>query len=414
MVPLARGGLAWAGIAVALLAVGGLAYVADEPEEPAELGFAAGDVLSIQSPITEARREFRADVAVTVDMKFSLKRPWSLRNLGCGQRVQVTAVISGTEPLWRGALFADHGQVDQADRPGRSRVGVAVSDPVADLELRAASGDLAPLSPASENNPDSERVGGARSFKAWERSRSARGWSPIAGRDLPYVVRGGTMRRWGTHLAPIVVTFNAPWTSFRSLGSCYVRLPRLITTGAATAAYFESSPDLAENSGTAGLFFSGVTDGLTRLNTDGQVMGDQSEPKPTAAGAVEGFYEFQDATWACNTRTGSDDLSAINALRFGDHTSLHSKYLPRDPDLDSAQTGQPRELPGTALSDDYFAALEKSRSCQAVAVIAVPQADWLKALILLIAGAALVPLVKLAWTETALPAARLVTRALRR
>jgi hypothetical protein len=137
--------------------------------------------------------------------------------------------------MWRKALFSESGRVNRLDHPDQSRVAVGVTAPVNDFVMRAAEGNLGPLAPRSEAATGHRTFRGAE-FDVSPSIERVPGPRTLVEEDRTFDVRAGTMRSWEEHLVPVVVKLEAPWTSFRSLGSCYVQLPRLLRTHAEYAA----------------------------------------------------------------------------------------------------------------------------------------------------------------------------------
>jgi hypothetical protein len=50
----------------------------------------------------------------------------------------------------------------------------------------------------------------------------------------------GTITDWPVHRMPVIADFNADWTAYRSIGSCYVQLPSLVGHTAAIASSWAS------------------------------------------------------------------------------------------------------------------------------------------------------------------------------
>lgn len=383
--------LAAAGLAASLCLIAAVSYVADNPQGAVELGFVAPD---IEGPDQFGSKSvFRADVAVDVEMNPSLWPPWNVvkaaRSLACQQPASVIAVFSGTQPMWREALSGGLNRVHRRGTTDQSRVGVAVTAPVDDFVLRAAEGNLGPLAPRSEADTRPREHEGLLVFEGSKDVRDAKSEGRPGKPARLYNIRTGTMRRWDRHLAHVVAKFEAPWTSFRSFGSCYVRLPRLLRTTAEREALFVAARDPERFAGSGVPNVPNATAGLTRLNTDGAVDADSSEPRPTAAGGVEGLEEVNDATWSCNMRNGVLELGTVNALGFEHSTALRLGK--------SGVSQSTADLPTFVAPETLFGALERSRSCQAVAVISAPQAAWIQVLVVLLVGAALAPLCRMLW-----------------
>ena len=387
--PVTRAALAAAGLVGIAMLVVVATYTAPAPDSRMELGFAAFDVLTAPGDAkpdwreqrARARHEFRADIQVDVKMSVKPWEPWNaLRNLACAQSATITAVFSGTRQMWRDA--ARFGSVDRARHPGRSRIAAGVSPPVQDIVMRAAEGELSPLAPSFERSATGRTYRDAQLDVTRPAER-------VSYEDIPEIrpvtVQTATVHNWRDHHAPVVVKFEVPWTSFRSFGSCYVQLPRLLSTN---AAFIAAQQRPISEYGNSYPPFARVTDALTRLDTDGSVLAAESQPAPTAAGAVEGVFELHDATWSCHSP--SFDLGIDqNALAWSpDKTGLSIPPERRDPGLSLKAIAPPARA---------FRALENSRSCQAVAVISAPQAGWLQVVLLLLVGALLTPLALLFW-----------------
>lgn len=364
-----------AGLLVAVLlltaVVGMMSCSADSPEQPVQLGFAAPDVLSPQAG--GVPDEFRADVAVDVKMKLSPNPLTTFRHLSCSQHADVTAVFSGTPALWRGVR--EGGKVGDFGLDGVlsrwSRVAVGIVPPVEEPRMTDAGGDLAGLAPGRPSDVGQRDTGlaGPKRFRAQPAEKH-----DLGSEDQQLTLMRGRIRDWARHKAPIVVRFNADWVSRRSFGSCYVRLPRILYSDAADAASAIVAPETAQ----AGFVsFTGVTAGLTRLNTDGSVVVEQSEPRPSAAGGVETFRAVEDAIWRCSASTGAKALDDLN----------------RQP-LSGPSGFDPDRVVGPPVPDKYFRALGRASSCQASVVVSAPQAAWLQALILVFVGIALPGLLK--------------------
>ena len=100
-----------------------------------------------------------------------------------------------------------------------------------------------------------------------------------------------TVRQWAKSRVPLVVRFRANWTTFRSVGSCLVRLPSL-TSGVASsiAAQSASDPTLTSVSAAgahiSGTVFFGPDSGALDL--------ERSTPKPMSP------YLFGLDQWSCS------------------------------------------------------------------------------------------------------------------
>ena len=363
-----------------VIVVAVVSYVASPPSQRMDVGFASPDfVVGLQR---DSAHQFRADVQVDVDMRTRLRHPLkALRNLACKQPVKVVAVVSGTAPLWR-----ELSTLRRAGYPGETRIGLGVSAPVDDLTVRLAEGELGPLRPSSEARTMAPS-GGAR-LKVDPTSESGKGLSGWDGRRSNEQLHRATMHDWAKHRGQLVVTFTAPWASFRSFGSCYVQLPRLVRSDAAeSAAEFASPGDaLGDSSGSQGPSYAGVTDGFTRLNTDGVVQRDQSEPSPTASGAVEGLFELNDAVWTCSRSDFDLGFDSGSVLRTPGKSPLTLKGRRSD------SSGKSFVAPFRA-----FRTLAETRSCQAVAVVTAPEAALLPVFLLLVVGAVAAPLFVMFW-----------------
>jgi hypothetical protein len=305
---------------------------------------------------------FRADVSVQVDTKLQPFRPGRFkRRLTCTQPAEVTAVFSGTSKLW----------TMQRDSPHRQRFAVGITAPVQDLSAADAVSSEAPLDPTVTARPRTTTgLAGKGNLRVWQPHKldASDGRS---GADVEVV--GGWVRHWARHQTPLVVHFRAPWVSYRSFGSCYVRLPRLLLTEVAE----DASLDIQPSSGDAPLgivTFAGVNAGLTRLNSDGTVVGDISQPRPSAFGGVESFRGTEDAIWRCQAKSGAADFKGIEmALR-----------------------ANPVQGVGADVYDQYARVLGRASTCEATAVVTAPWASWAQALILILVGTALPVLCTLA------------------
>jgi hypothetical protein len=129
----------------------------------------------------------------------------AVRIRSCGKPLRVSVIASGTAEYW-------------ADHAARLRRGGKIEIAVPDLDLRnvdvrlGTDGKTAPVAPLAEE-PD------ATAIKI----------EPLEVRRLTSVtVVGAEIPKWGEHLRPVIVSFDADWTEGRSyLGSCYLRLPAL-------------------------------------------------------------------------------------------------------------------------------------------------------------------------------------------
>jgi hypothetical protein len=272
----------------AVAVVGFMSYTRDPAANVIQVGLAVPGVAA-----DPADPLFRADVSVQVDTKLQPFRPGRFkRRLTCTQPAEVTAVFSGTSKLW----------TMQRDSPHRQRFAVGITAPVQDLSAADAVSSEAPLDPTVTARPRTTTgLAGKGNLRVWQPHKldASDGRS---GADVEVV--GGWVRHWARHQTPLVVHFRAPWVSYRSFGSCYVRLPRLLLTEVAE----DASLDIQPSSGDAPLgivTFAGVNAGLTRLNSDGTVVGDISQPRPSAFGGVESFRGTEDAIWRCQAKSHS-------------------------------------------------------------------------------------------------------------
>lgn len=51
---------------------------------------------------------------------------------------------------------------------------------------------------------------------------------PVYGSHINQYALPGTIADWPVHRMPLVVDFDADWTTYRSVGSCYIQLPSLV------------------------------------------------------------------------------------------------------------------------------------------------------------------------------------------
>jgi hypothetical protein len=150
------------------------------------------------------------------------------------------------------------------------------------------------------------------------------------GFDRVYVV---TVRRWASSKVPLLVRFRADWSAFRSVGSCFVRMP-MLTNGVARyegarALGLDASENqrvttrLQEYSGSASLVPSG---GIIELES--------TEPKPLVARQTRASWtcknlrslvaQYRGAEQAPDETEFRFDCAATAVLRSGDWSTVRA------------------------------------------------------------------------------------------
>lgn len=202
----------------------------------------------------------------------------AVRLRSCGDPVQVTMIATGTAEFW-----ADHSR--------RLRNGGTLEMAIPDLnvsKVRVGLGEDGKLSALAPLDATADPAAGPVSALPVRRLASVS-------------VLGARVPRWGRHLRPVLVSFEADWLQRRSvLGSCFLRLPALAgfpTVLSAREIRGEAVPDVDRLKGAAGSIFvvssketgleafyrsefettRGVTSVELRSNS---IRGDLSQPAP--------------------------------------------------------------------------------------------------------------------------------------
>jgi hypothetical protein len=228
-----------------------------------------------------------------------------VRFRSCGEPVEVTLVATGTAEFW-------------IDNARALRRGGTVQLAVPDLGLRrirvglGTDGKVAAIAPLTQSPEPGPLVTGL----------------PV--RRLRSVsVIGAHVARWGLHLRPFVVRFEADWLQRRShLGSCYLRLPALAgfpTVLSAQEIRGQAVPDVGKLTGPESIFVVSsqetglqsyysaeleTTRGVTSIALGSSALRtDLSQPAPDAN--VGGA-----ASWTCST-TPPRSVETLESVKPG-------------------------------------------------------------------------------------------------
>ncbi|GAA4712702.1 hypothetical protein [Phytohabitans rumicis] len=191
---------------------------------------------------------------------------------GCEDTVKVKAIVSGTPQFWK-----THG----AQIGGAGHLGLALHTTYDGLRMLDWSGYDLPDALLNVYGPDqvpNPNRSGKVTFT--HREDSTTGGS----------LYGVSIQDWASHRTPLVLEFDAKWTSPRSTGSCYLVLPELVAVestavGQARAGAYDAGSvfDVALNSsngGEAATLPAAVTFGRVIVRTNGHIADGQSRPAP--------------------------------------------------------------------------------------------------------------------------------------
>lgn len=236
-------------------------------------------------------RGFRADIQVEV-------QPTGLLDFFKCPQAHVLLVFSGTPGFWH----------DQAGRlSNQNRFAVAITNTELDLKnMKVHSGKgFAPIDPENEVTSEADNAAGPNDFKTNKASSNGVDTAKeVKAAELPEgapvatseTVVTGTINEWRKNWAPIVVEFTATdWVSYRSLGTCYIRLPALTRGNASNVAELQ----LEKESGSTEVGLRGpVSYGIIRLRTSARLSANDSSPPPSSyASSVE--------VWSCKFSSSS-------------------------------------------------------------------------------------------------------------
>lgn len=293
-----------------------------------------------------------------------------VRFKSCRRPLDVTVVVAGSAEYW----------IDHAGQMRASgSVDVAIPDTKLD-NLKAGigvDGKLAPSAPFTE-----EDLPKRLSRKAFESHIDRR-------RDV--TILSARVRRWGRHLKPLVIRFEARWLSPRDrLGTCYLEVPALAGPATALSAQIARKEAFTEKRfamvDCAKLTCSIIplrsreldlvayylpkfetTRGLTTVDAgSGTIRTDLSLPAPD--GDVQGF-----PSWTCATRPPKD-------FSFLANTAPGDKEQFIEGDAPDASGAVSVDRLGTALTE---------RNCASFAVFEESSAQLKRDLLLLLMGALL-------------------------
>ena len=239
-----------------------------------------GQVVSVEKPSSQA-----ASLAVVIDglapgndegLRIDLVASVDVGVLGCDEDVSVRAVISGTPTFW---------DRHAADLEGSHTLGVGLRTSYIRPRLLDWSGYDLPGSLGNIGVYGQDRVP----------SPSRSGQIEIEpGVDVDTGAKWYTVevQDWGRHRTPLVLEFDAQWTSRRATAACYVVLPELVAfddsavtdaraAAAGASSAFEPPPGRAHSPFSGRDYASNaVTFGRVILNTEGHFSDTESRPEP--------------------------------------------------------------------------------------------------------------------------------------
>jgi hypothetical protein len=129
-------------------------------------------------------------------------------------------------------------------------------------------------------------------------------------------VISGTIEKWASSWAPIVVRFDANWVTRRSFGSCYVRLPSLTGNSVAvtdTVNYlYKDDPSGYSKLSDEARRRVAASYGRVRLAVDANILDDKSTPRPSNLDATQ-----SEATWTCSSSRFDAYEDQISSSRRG-------------------------------------------------------------------------------------------------
>ena len=330
------------------------------------IGVTGWFALGVEEPSGDHRRGdgHVAAVARGVDVKpdRGLTVAMGIEFDGCAEPVFVTVVVAGTAEF-----FADN--AERLERPVHLQVAIP------DDEIRTRVSERPPtLQPGDSEDDIAHPVG---SFRAPDPARfRPRPAIETHGRT----VLQGDVYRWRDHLSPLIAKFRADWLHRRDrLGTtCYLHVPSL--TGDLTAhegasvagAVVRGEPtsgsyDYDEERDVSTLYRPDLelTTGTAQIHAgDGSVVDELSRPEPNASLGT-------DAAYSCATDPAT--VAPVGASRGRD-----AGQLGRD-----APTGL--YGPPAVHSKRYLEA--EFNDCSARVVMAAPEADFSRDLVLILLGA---------------------------
>jgi hypothetical protein len=290
-----------------------------------------------------------------------------VRFRSCDEPVDVTLVATGTTEFW----------LDQARRlrqGGTVRLAIPGRG-LRDVGIRLGrDGKTAPLAPMTEREPPDAR------------SRlPASELVPMPVRELRSVtVVGARIPRWGQHLRPVVVEFEADWLDRRThLGSCFLSLPALTgfsTVLSAQEVLGRAVEDVNQLEGPSSIFVVSseetgleayysteyeITRGVTSVSLGSSSMrGELSAPGPDAN--VRGA-----TSWTCSS-TPPKSAGILETVSRGENPEIVE--------------GAGENATG-ALSTTRLGTAVGARTCASYAVIDEPKASVNRDFTLLLVGA---------------------------
>lgn len=264
----------------------------------------------------------------------------AIRLRSCGEPVDVTLIATGTAEFW-----ADHAR--------RLRKGGTVEMAIPDLgirNVRTALGEDGKLSAIAPLDASTELASGGENGSGGLRALPVRRLASVS-------VVGAEIPRWGRHLRPVLVRFDADWLQRRSaLGSCFLRLPALAgfpTVLSAREIRGEAVPDVSSLQGGGSIFVVSsketgleayyrsefeTTRGVTSIELGSNaIRGDLSAPAPdtnvrgapswtcssTPPRSVRGLGDVRPGAEAPEILQG-EEAGALSSTRLGTAISEHT------------------------------------------------------------------------------------------
>jgi hypothetical protein len=268
-----------------------------------------GRVIAVQLPSSQA-----ADLAIVIDglnpdstagLRVDVVADVPVHLWGCEKTTPVQVVISGTPDFW--ARYEEELQ-------GEIHIGIGLRTSYRNARLLDWSGYDLPeallnLGP-DDRIPNPNRSGSVEVSDGEDSSTGAR-WFTV------------TVTDWQEHRTPLVLEFDASWTSSRGTGSCYFVLPELtaLDTSAVSDARAAASgaESVFDESGGGGAFSGrervpgAVTFGRVIVRTEGHIVDGESRPGPRLVDGNPwasdlGSIGEEAGVWTCIPPSSRDDF----------------------------------------------------------------------------------------------------------
>lgn len=160
-----------------------------------------------------ANPTFRPDVSVEISASPGYR--------GCGT-VHVHAVFTPQSGFFdRGSAWASYRNGGPSPI---SHFAIGITDVMPPQNIKVYLGGGAHYTFTRSGRPLLKSYGTAKA----ERTIHIGTLEPVYGSQINQYAIPGTIADWPVHRMPLVIDFDADWTSYRSIGSCYVQLPSLV------------------------------------------------------------------------------------------------------------------------------------------------------------------------------------------